>query len=57
LAWRLAGSRRGPTYLNNSAERYVISEMKLEHLTRQIELDEKQKEQFRVLLEDTERNG
>ena len=43
---------RAPTYVKDARGRYVTSDMKLEQMTRQLGLDEKQKERFRVLLED-----
>lgn len=43
---------RGPTYVRNAAGRYVTSVVPLQRLTRQVGLDVKQQEQFRVLLEE-----
>ena len=43
---------QGPVYVKNIRGRYATSETKVEELTRRLALDAKQKEQFRVLLED-----
>ena len=43
---------RGPTYVKDARGRYITAETKLEQMTRQLKLDENQKEQFRTLLED-----
>jgi hypothetical protein len=58
--WRGTGrftAPRGPTYLKNAAGRYVTSETKLEQLTRQIGLDEKEKEQSGIARRYCQRNG
>ena len=44
---------RDQRYVRNAAGRYVTSDTKLEQLTLRLNLDEEQKEQFRVLLENT----
>jgi len=43
---------RGPTYVRNAVGKYVTADRKLEELTRRVGLDAKQREQFRVLLEE-----